>query len=178
MEMAGRLSLESVTIGALAKATNMSKSGLFGHFQSKEKLQIMILEFASRYFVESVILPALKIEAGIPRVRAIVNNWNEYGSKLEGGCIFVHASKEFSNRPGKVKDCLLDQQEEWIDCLKRIAQSAVSAGDFREGIDYEQFAFDLYSLLLGFYYYHELLQDSDTEKRQQVALERLLKDYQ
>lgn len=178
LEMAGRLSLESVTIGGLAKATNMSKSGLFGHFQSKENLQIMILEFASRFFAESVILPALKIEAGIPRVRAIVNNWNEYGSKLEGGCIFVHASKEFNNRPGKVKECLLHQQQEWIDCLKRIAQSAVVAGDFREGIDYDQFAFDLYSLLLGFYYYHELLQDSDTKKRQQVALERLLKDYQ
>ena len=89
----------------------------------------------------------------------------------------MHASTEFSDRPGKVRDLLLRQQEEWIDCLKRIAQSAVGAGDFREGIDYDQFAFDLYALLLGFYYYHELLQDSATEKRQQVALEGLLKDY-
>ena len=89
----------------------------------------------------------------------------------------MYASKEFSNRPGKVKEYLHRQQEEWIDCLKRIAQSAVAAGDFREGIDYDQFAFDLYSLLLGFYYHHELLQDSDTEKRQQVALYRLLEDY-
>ena len=178
LEMAGQLSLESISIGALAKATNMSKSGLFGHFQSKENLQIMILEHASRCFADSVILPALKIEAGIPRIRAIVNNWNEYGSKLSGGCIFVHASTEFSGRPGKVKECLLAQQKEWIDCLKRIAQSAVKAGDFREDIDYDQFAFDLYALLLGFYYYHELLQDSDTEKHQQVSLDRLLKDYQ
>jgi AcrR family transcriptional regulator len=177
LDMASRLGLECVTIGTLAKATSMSKSGLFAHFESKENLQIGILDYASREFSQGVIVPALKVDAGIPRIRALVDHWIRWSAQLTGGCIFVCASTEFSDRPGKVRECLLRQQEEWIDCLRRIAQSAVRVGDFKENIDAEQFAFDLYSLLLGFYYYHKLLHDVETRKRQEAALERLLDNY-
>ena len=177
LDMASQLGLECVTIGNLAKTTNMSKSGVFAHFQSKENLQIEILHYAARLFSEGVIIPALKIKAGTPRIRALVDNWIQWASELTGGCIFVSASADFSDRPGKVKDVLLHQQKEWINCLKRIAQSAVQVGDFRRDIDDDQFAFDLYSLLLGFHLYYNLLDDAEIRKRQETALVRLLDSY-
>ena len=175
--MSSQLGLECVTIGNLAKELDMSKSGLFAHFQSKENLQIDILEHAAEDFSEYVIRPALRVERGIPRIRSLVQKWIEWGDKLTGGCIFVSAGMEYSDRPGKVREALLRQQEEWIDCLRRIAQSAIKAGDFREDIDCDQFAFDLYSLLLGFHYYYKLLNDKKTRQRQEVAFERLLDNY-
>ncbi len=177
LDMANQLSLERVTIGNLAKTTNLSKSGLFAHFQSKENLQIEILNYAAQLFSESVIIPALKTEAGIPRISALVDNWTRWCSELTGGCIFVSASADFSDRPGKVRNVLLRQQKDWIDCLRRIAQSAVQAGDFRQDIDDDQFAFELYSLLLGFDLYYKLLDDSETRKHQEIALVRLLDSY-
>ena len=177
LDMASQLGLECVTIGNLAKETNLSKSGLFAHFQSKENLQIEILNHAARVFSEGVIIPALKTKAGIPRIRALVDNWIQWTSELTGGCIFVSASADFSDRPGRVRDVLLNQQKEWIDCLKRIAQSAVEVGDFRKDIDDDQFAFDLYSLLLGFHLYYNLLDDTETRKRQEAALTRILNSY-
>jgi AcrR family transcriptional regulator len=177
LDMASQLGLECVTIGNLAKTTNMSKSGLFAHFQSKENLQVEILNYAARLFSDSVIVPALKTQAGIPRIRALVDNWIGWSSELTGGCIFVSASAEFSDRPGRVKDVLMNQQKQWIDCLRRIAQSAVKAGDFRQDIDDEQFAFDLYSLLLGFHLYYKLLNDNEIRKREETALVRLLDSY-
>ncbi|UCG14439.1 MAG: TetR/AcrR family transcriptional regulator [Deltaproteobacteria bacterium] len=177
LDMASQLGLECVSIGALAKATNMSKSGLFAHFQSKEGLQVEILNHAARLFSGSVIVPALRTEAGIPRIKALINNWINWSCELTGGCIFVTASAEYSDRPGKVRECLLRQQNDWIDCLRRIAESAIKKGDFREDIDCEQFAFDLYSLLLGFHLYDRLLDDSETKKRQEIALERLVATY-
>jgi AcrR family transcriptional regulator len=177
LDMTSQLSLECVTIGALAKATNMSKSGLFAHFQSKENLQVGILNYAAQLFSEDVIVPALMTEAGISRIKALVENWISWASELTGGCIFVSASTEFSDRPGKVREVLLQQQNEWIDCLRRIAQSAVQVGDFREDIDFDQFAFDLYSLLLGFHLYYTMLNDSETRKHQENALNRLLDNY-
>jgi AcrR family transcriptional regulator len=177
LDMASQLGLECVTIGNLAKATNLSKSGLFAHFQSKENLQIEILNHAARSFSEGVIIPALKIKAGILRIRALVDNWIQWTSELTGGCIFVSASADFSDRPGKVRDVLLHQQKEWIECLKRIAHSAVQAGDFRQDIDDDQFAFDLYSLLLGFHLYYNLLDDAEIKKRQEAALTRILNSY-
>jgi AcrR family transcriptional regulator len=177
LEMASRLGLESITIGSLAKATRMSKSGLFAHFQSKENLQIQILEYAGELFVQQVVIPALRHTSGIPRIKDLVRNWNHFCDQLCGGCIFVTASTEFSERPGKVRDFILHQQQAWVDSLRRIAESAIKAGDFRSDIDCEQFAFDLYSLLLGSFYYHQLLQNMDAKHRQEISLEQLINNY-
>ncbi|MBW1741813.1 MAG: TetR/AcrR family transcriptional regulator [Deltaproteobacteria bacterium] len=178
LSMASHSGLESVSIGSLAKATGMSKSGVFAHFESKENLQVEILKYAAGLFSAGVIVPAMKTEAGIPRIKALVNKWISWTERMTGGCIFVSTSTEFSDRPGNVRKTLLGQQEDWLDCLRRIAQSAIRVGDLRKDVDCDQFAFDLYSLLLGFYLYYELLQNSDTKKHQEAALERLLADYQ
>lgn len=177
LDMASQLGLESVSIGELAKATRMSKSGLFAHFQSKENLQNDILRHAGQLFSHGVVLPSLRTKAGIPRIRALVENWVNWTSGLSGGCIFVQASNDFKDRPGKVRDFLLEQQEAWIDCLRRIATSAIKTGEFRDDMDCDQFAFELYSLLLGFHLYQKLLKSEDIPERQQLALDALIHRY-
>jgi AcrR family transcriptional regulator len=177
LDMASQVGLENVTIGSLAKAMDMSKSGLFAHFQSKENLQLEILEYAADHFTRNVVAPALRTASGIARIRKLVENWIRWGARLAGGCIFVSAATEFADRPGKVRDALQRQQREWIESLGKIAESTVKAGEFRPDIDTEQFAFDLYSLLLGFHYYQRMLDDENTRKRQEAALERLLDIY-
>jgi AcrR family transcriptional regulator len=177
IHMASELGLEVVSIGALAKALGMSKSGLFAHFQSKENLQIEILRYAGQVFSENVLIPSLQIQPGIPRIRALVENWIDWSSKITGGCIFVNASTDLSDRPGKVRDFLLDQQNQWLQSLRKMAESAVKAGDFREDIDAEQFAFELYSLLLGFHLYNKLLQNGETKNREEASLKQLLDRY-
>jgi len=177
LEMASLIGLESVTIGNLAQKTNLSKSGLFAHFNSKENLQIEILKYAAEEFTNFVLVPALGTPAGITRIRTLIDNWIAWGAKLSGGCIFVTAGIEYSDRPGKVRDFLIKQQAAWINSLKRVALSAVKAGDLRSDTDPEQFAFDLYSLLLGFHFYHKLLNDPYTRQRQNKALDHLLARY-
>lgn len=177
LKMASSVGLEDVTIGELAKVTGLSKSGLFAHFKSKENLQIEILGFAGQVFADNVVVPALNVPAGVERIQALVDNWIAWTERLTGGCIFVSASTEFSDRPGPVRDFLLQQQAEWLDCLARMARSAIRVGEFSKDMDPGQFAFDLYSLLLGFNLYDKLLQDSQTRQRQQAALERLLTTY-
>jgi AcrR family transcriptional regulator len=178
LDMASQLGLDAVSIGALAKATQMSKSGLFAHFQSKENLQRDILRYAGDLFNTHVVAPALKTEAGIPRIRALVENWDRWVAKtMTGGCVFIQASNDFDDRDGKVRDFLLLQQEAWIDCLRRIAQSAIRIGHFREEIDCDQFAFEFYSLLLGFHLYYKLLKNEDIHYRQDKALDDLIQRY-
>jgi AcrR family transcriptional regulator len=177
LDMASRLGLEAVTIGDLAKTAKMSKSGLFAHFQSKENLQIELLEYAGEMFSQNVVVPALKTKAGIPRIKAVMENWIRFSGALTGGCIFVTASSDFKDRPGKVRDFLLKQQVGWIDSLRRIAQSAIKEGDFRSDTDCDQFAFELYSLMLGFHLYATLLDNADTQLRQQAAFETLINTY-
>jgi AcrR family transcriptional regulator len=178
LDLASQIGLEAVSIGELARATGMSKSGLFAHFQSKENLQSEILKYAGQLFSEGVVIPALRAEAGIPRIKALVDNWTNWTARITGGCIFVQASNDFKDRPGKVRDFLLRQQETWIDSLRRIAQSAIRVGHFRQDMDCDQFAFELYSLLLGFHLYYKLLKNGNTKSRQQSALDALIRRYQ
>ena len=175
--MASRYGLDGVSIGELAKQTGMSKSGLFAHFGSKEKLLIAILEFAGEDFTLRVVVPALAEKAGQARFRMVAANWIRISSNMNGGCIFVTAGTDFNDRPGKVRDYLVDQQLQWLDSLNRMALSAIKAGDFRESIDTRQFAYEFYSLLLGFHMYHTLLKTEDTADRQQTALDKLLESY-
>ena len=177
LEMASQYGLEDVTIGNLAKTMQMSKSGIFGHFQSKENLQLLIISYAVQHFTDTVVLPSLKIKRGIARIRAMINNWIEWGNGLSGGCIFVSASIEYSGRPGPVRDALLSYQQTWLNSLARLAKSAVKAGDFRSDIDIKQFAFELYSLILGFHYYHRMMKDVNTKDKQEKALNKLIKSY-
>ena len=177
LDMVSSQGLEGLSIGNLAKAAGMSKSGLFGHFRSKERLQLEILEYAAQSFSDKVIVPALRTEAGIPRIKTLVEKWVSWQAKQPGACIFVTACNEFSDRPGQVRVLLFRQQKEWLDSLCRIARSAVKAGDFRKDADCEQFAFELYSLQLGFHLYHKLLNSPDTAHRQEAALDRLLDAY-
>lgn len=177
LKMASRLGLESVTIGSLAKATGLSKSGLFAHFQSKENLQVAILRYAGEVFAENVLVPALVVEGGLERIRAMAGNWIHWTEDLTDGCIFSSAGNDFKNRPGKVRDFLINQQADWVGCLQRLGESARRKGAFRQDADCEQFAYELYSLLLGHHYYNKLLQDRETQARQTAALEKLLDAY-
>ena len=177
LEMASQYGLEDVTIGGLAKEMNMSKSGIFGHFQSKENLQILILNYAVEQFTQTVVLPTLKVKGGIPRIRAMVKRWIIWGNGLGGGCIFVSTSNEFSERPGLVRDALVASQKTWLNSLSRLAESAIKSGDFRPDIDPQQFAFELYSLLLGFHHYYRLLRDQDIQDKQENALEKLIQSF-
>ena len=98
-------------------------------------------------------------------------------SKFSGGCIFVDATTEFNDRPGKVQNLLLEQQNQWVSVLRKIGESAIKAGDIKPGTDLEQFAFELYSLVLGYYYYDQLIDDPKIEERKEKSLNKFLKTY-
>ena len=52
MRIASRDGLEGLSIGGLATALSLSKSGLFAHFGSKEALQVVVLEHTGARFRE------------------------------------------------------------------------------------------------------------------------------
>jgi len=178
ISMAGILGLEGLTIGRLATQTGMSKSGLFGHFGSKEALQFAVLETIVKDFNLKVIRPALKEPTGETRLRKLFSNWMAWTSdeEREGGCPLMGASVELNARPGELRDYLAEQQIEWLDCLRRMAQKAVSESIFRAGLDTRQFAFELHSIGLGLNFSLRLLRDPDALSRSQVTFDSLIQE--
>ena len=172
-ELANVVGVSGLSIGQLAEATQLSKSGLFAHFGSKEALEVAVVEEASRRFVQDVMVPALREPRGEPRVRALYERWLAWGLR-PGGCFFVGASAELDDRPGPPRDALVQTSKDWIDELAKAARIAVAEGHFRSDLDTAQFAFEEYSIMLGAHMFSRFIGDADAIPRARTAFERLL----
>lgn len=172
-ELSTVVGVSGLSIGRLAEATGLSKSGLFAHFGSKEALEVAVIGEATRQFVQDVMVPALREPRGLPRVRAMFDRWLAWGSR-PGGCFFVGASAELDDRPGPPRDALVQTSKDWIDQLTKAAQIAVREDHFRADVDAAQFAFEEYSIMLGTHTFHRFMREPDALERSHRAFERLL----
>jgi len=172
-ELANVVGVTGLSIGRLAEAMGLSKSGLFAHFGSKEALEVAVVEEAARVFVQEVMVPALREPRGEPRVRALFERWVAWGQR-PGGCFFVGASAELDDRPGPPRDALVQASKDWIDELTKAARIAIKEGHFRTDLSPEQFAFEMYSLMLGFHTYFRFLGEATSLARVREAFERLI----
>lgn len=174
LAVAATLGLESITIGSLASALGMSKSGLFAHFRSKEQLQLQVLTEAVERFVVHVVAPPLKLPRGEPRVRGFFERWLEWSRAQPGGCVIYNASSELDDRPGPLRDFLQDAHRDWSNTIARAARISVEEGHFRADLDAEQFAFELSSIALGYHHAARLLNDPNALERARRSFEHLL----
>jgi AcrR family transcriptional regulator len=144
VDLASAEGLEALSIGRLAAELEMSKSGLFAHFGSKQELQLAIVEAAAWRFREAVVDPVAEVPDGGERLRAMTS---AYVSHLEsncysGGCFWAATSTEFDDRPGPVRDAIAGSLDAWLGELERQARLAGSA-------EPERLAFELYALVMG-----------------------------
>lgn len=172
-ELTSKFGLEALSIGELAKSVGMSKSGLFSHFKSKEKLQIMVMDYAAENFVLKVIKPALKKERGTPRIRTIMDNWKKWSSTyLPGGDPFLSAIVEFDDRPGKVRDHVRALQKTMIETFERSVAIAIEEGQLKGNPS--QLGYELYSNMIGFHIYNRLLKDKESDNYFENSYEAIL----
>jgi AcrR family transcriptional regulator len=140
--------LMGLTVGRLASALEMSKSGLFAHFGSKEDLQLATVDAARSRFAEEVTVPAFEAAAGLPRLIALCDAWFAYAESRseQGGCFFSQAAAEFDARPGPVRDRIAESLADWLRALEGAIKAAVDAGDLAPDTEAEQLAFELHAL--------------------------------
>ncbi|HWT90127.1 MAG TPA: TetR/AcrR family transcriptional regulator [Solirubrobacterales bacterium] len=159
--------LEGLTIGRLAAELRMSKSGLFGHFGSKQELQLATIGAAAARFKGRVIDPALELPDGAPRLRAMAERYLDQLQDYPGGCFWAATSAEYDDRPGPVRDAIAGALEAWTGELERQAKIA--------GVEHpERFAFELFSLVMGANARYRLSGDERVFDYAREALERLL----
>lgn len=154
--------LDGLTIGSLAGALTMSKSGLYAHFGSKQDLQLATLETARQVYVQEVITPALAGATGVNRLLALGDHFLSYIERgvFPGGCFFANAMAEFDCKPGPIRDRIAELQGDWMQTLQRAAVDAQSRAELRRDADVEQLVFDVESALLSANWYVHLFSDT------------------
>jgi AcrR family transcriptional regulator len=144
VDLASAEGLEGLTIGRLATELEMSKSGLFAHFGSKQELQLATVEAAANRFRAAVIEPALDSPDGAPRLRAMADSYLAHldGGAYSGGCFWAATSAEYDDRPGPVRDAIAAALDTWLSELERQARVAGVA-------DPGRLAFELFAVVMG-----------------------------
>lgn len=180
MTLASTKGLEALTIGELARDIGLSKSGLFAHFNSKEQLQLDILDAAAEHFRLSVFFPAMKQPRGLPRLSAIFDNWLGWvqSKELPGGCIFLAGAAEWDDREGPVREKLAGWFRALNFGLARAVQLCVKEKHLKADTNAEQFASECHGIVMKYHLEARLLKTPGAEKNARAAFQRLLDSAQ
>ena len=172
LHLASQAGLEGLSIGALAAATGMSKSGVFAHFGSRDELQISVSREYHHRFEQEVFFPAMQAPRGLARLRALFDLWMKRTSvELDSGCIYISGAVEFDDRSGPVRDALAESVMTWFAAIRRTIVQCRDNGDLRTDADESQFLFEIHGLILALHYEARFL-------RAQGALQRALQGFE
>lgn len=177
LKIATQSSLDNLTIGGLAVATGMSKSGLFSHFKSKETLQLNVLTFANELFQSTVIQPINRELDPLAQLLSLCENWLDWYENQAKTCIFISAAVEFDDQPGAVHDQVKLDLANWLGYLTHKVKQVISAGQFKQDVSAEQFVFELYALYLGSQSMSWLGVEDAEHNRFKTALNQLIEHH-
>lgn len=171
VDIASAEGLDGLTIGRLAGELEMSKSGLFAHFGSKQDLQLATVAAAAARFSSAVIQPSLDATEGVPRLRAMATAYlvNLEGDLYAGGCFWGATSAEYDDRPGPVRDAIAAALGAWLGEIERQVRIAGAA-------EPEQLAFELYAVVMGANSLYRLNGDRAVFAHARAVVERHLAD--
>lgn len=153
--------IHGLTIGRLAEALGVSKSGLYAHFGSKEQLQLATIEAAGSIFEEEVMRPALEAPEGLRRLEALCEAYISYVERqvFPGGCFFASLLAEMDARSGSIHDLVVSMERDWQEGLAELIRVAQERGELASDVDVEQLVFELEACLELANYHFVLFRD-------------------
>ncbi len=176
--LATQIGLEGLSIGAVAEVTQMSKSGVFAHFGSREELQISVIREYHNRFEQEVFHPAMSEPRGLPRLRAMFANWMKRTSiEIDSGCLYISGAVEFDDREGPVRDALVSSVSTWHSALRRAIQAARELGHLSPEVSEEQMLFEIHGLILALHYEARLLKNPDSIAHANAGFDSILRRY-
>ena len=179
LDLSSRDGLEGLTIGLLADRMNMSKSGVFAHFGSREDLQLEVLKLYHHRFEQEVFVPSVKEPRGLPRLQAMFARWVKRVSvEVASGCIYISGAVEYDDRPGPIREELIAMVRAWQGALLRCVRQAVECGDLQPDTDPQQLVYEMYGLILALHHDARFLRIPGAIDRASTGFNRLIRTYQ
>ena len=176
--LATQIGLEGLSIGTIAEVMQMSKSGVFAHFGSREELQISVVREYHARFEEEVFFPAMQQQRGIPRLRTMFNNWMQRTSiEIDSGCIYISGAVEFDDRSGPVRDALAGSVRTWLAAMDRAVVQAKEAGHLHADADEHQVVFEIHGLILALHYEARFLKSPGSVARAHRGFDHVLERF-
>lgn len=176
VDLASAEGLDSLSLARLAAELGISKSGVSGHFASRQDLQLAVIKVAARLYADRVAAPALAEAAGLPQLWRLCDGWIAFmrSGELRGRSFFLTALVEYDARPGAIRDELVRLRDRWEGLFTGFVRTAQQLGHLRDNIDSEQLFFEVAALIAGATLDAQLRDDPSVFARARTAvLDRL-----
>ncbi|HOV20218.1 MAG TPA: TetR/AcrR family transcriptional regulator, partial [Ottowia sp.] len=140
--------------------------------------QIAVVREYYRRFETEVFAPAMRKPRGLPRVRALFENWMRHTSaELQSGCIFISGAVEFDDRPGPVRDALAEAVDAWIGAMTRAVAQACEEKHLAAGADPGQISFEIHALILALHYEARFMRRTGSMARARQGFANIIQRY-
>lgn len=168
--------LDGLSIGDLAAAVGMSKSGLYAHFKSKEELELATIEAAAAIFDSEVLQPATSAPAGIGRLKSLADSFLSHLERkvFPGGCFFAAVGAELDTHPGPVRDRVVEVINSWLSLLQQCILDAQTLGEIDRGAQVDQLVFEIQAMLLAANYLFVMTNDPLRLSQARLGVEDVL----
>ena len=169
--------LVGLSIGELAEAVGMSKSGLYAHFQSKEELELATIETAVGIFDREILQPGLNAPPGLQRLRLLFEGFLDHLERrvFPGGCFFAAAAAELDTRPGPARDRIVAILHDWLTLLGGCLVDARKLGEIDRRSDLDQATFEIEALLVAANFLFVINDDRSSLDRARTGFQSLLR---
>lgn len=149
MRLASIEGLGSLTIGRLARELGVSKSGVFAHFRSRQRLQEETLRAAEEVFQREVLRPGLDAPEGLARLKSLCNAYLSYVERgvFPGGCFLAQVLAEFDAQTGPLHDAVASGHKTWLGLMEEQVITAQRLNELDPALHPQQFAFELWAPL-------------------------------
>lgn len=176
MRLASIEGVEGLSFGQLARELDITKSGVFAHFRSKEHLQRETIDAALDVFEREVVAPGTAAPPGRARLEALCEAYLSYIERdvFPGGCFLAQLLADYDARQGPIRDELAGGQRGWLGLLTDQAAIGQQRGEFVADIDPEQLAFELYAPIELANYLYVLFRDATIIERARTAVDTTL----
>lgn len=166
--------LTGVSLGDVAEAAGLSKSGLFKHFESKEAMQRAIVEQVMDHFSAFVWRPGETVAPGRARLELVFDRWLDWAESEwpQSGCPITAFSVELDDRPGELHDVFQARLRSW---RKTVVREIRALGDPPLSEAEAQAAyFQMKSFVLGHSDARRMMGDADARRSARAAFHALL----
>lgn len=178
MSFSSTYGLSNITIGEVAKITNMSRTGVISHFKNKVDMQLAVLKYSEAQYRENVIEKAFHKDALIHlnKFFEIWMNWiDQLKFETKSSCPFVKISIEYQDRENSpIREKIKNQQSRLLKFIENLVQSCIDQGHFKKDVDTLGFAYEAYSLYLGHNITRNLLDSKKADTQLKLSLNRLI----
>jgi AcrR family transcriptional regulator len=165
LQMASELGLEGLTIGTVAAAMGLSKSGVFAHFGSRDDLILAVIDYGAKQAAEQAMVAAVSVPRGLPRLKVLFEGWVSRYENAQRGCIFMAGACEYDDRPGPIRDAIQQVMLQMRGGLHRCVKMAHDEGHLPSGRDVEMITFQLFAAIVTAHMEYRLLGDSNAFRR-------------